>query len=92
MAIEVEVRLRIPNNRHVRFVRRIQVASLPKVREALLLTTQDGPPMVGTVTRLDWHERKNIFVVACTYRERSVTIAEQEALLADPDWTRSERP
>ncbi len=40
----------------------------------------------SVVVRSDWHEDKNLFVVACQYRNRSITPADYQALLDAPDW------
>jgi hypothetical protein len=103
MPIEVEINLRVPtftvrdpmnqtrrvDNSQIRFVRRIHVESIPKVGESLPLTTRGGPPFDCTVTRADWHEQLNMFVIACKYG-RSITATEHAALVADPDWTTKE--
>jgi hypothetical protein len=106
MPIEVEVSLRIPSltfrspdkpdqkidNGSIRFSKRIQVEAIPKAGDWLSLTTRSGEPFECTVTRSDWSEDKNVFVVSCTYSRRSITPAEHEALLNDPDWATKQLP
>jgi hypothetical protein len=38
------------------------------------------------VVRSDWHEGKNLFVVACQFKNRSIAPADYQALLDAPDW------
>jgi hypothetical protein len=100
MPIEVEVNLKIPSltvhspgkpdqridNSSVRFSRRITVEAVPKPGDWLPLSTRFADPFECTVTRVDWNDEKNLFVVSCTYSRRSITGGEHDALLTDPDW------
>jgi hypothetical protein len=99
MPIAVEVNLRIPNitvrqpeprvisNADVRFITRIDVPALPKIGDALELSTRGGHSFSAVVKRVDWHDEKALFVVGCQYGKRSVPLEEYESLTADPDWT-----
>jgi hypothetical protein len=98
--IDVEVNMRVPSlmlrsadkadqridNSSVRFTKRITVESIPKAGVALQLSTRQGQPFECTVTRSDWSEEKNLFIVSCTFARRSITADEHQALLNDPDW------
>jgi hypothetical protein len=99
---EIEVNMRVPtltvrspneadkriDNSAVRFTRRIQVPALPKPGDVLSLSTAGGSATFDcTVTRSDWHEEKALFVVACTYAKRSLTIDTYSALVNDNEWT-----
>ena len=98
--ITLEVDLRVPNisvgpphapvrritNRDARFWKVIKVSALPKVGDDLELSTRTYV-FHATVKRLDWHDDKNRFVVACHYAPRSMTPEEYDSLRADPDWT-----
>jgi len=100
MPIEVEVSMKVPSltvrspgkpdqridNSNVRFSKRIFVEAIPKAGEWLQLSSMHGEPFECTVTRSDWHEEKNIFIVACSFSRRSITPAEHDALLHDPEW------
>jgi hypothetical protein len=101
MPIAVEVNLRIPNisvrspeprvisNADVRFITRIDVPALPKVGDALELSTHDHS-FSAIVKRVDWSDEKALFVVGCQYGKRSVPLEEYESLNTDPAWaTRS---
>ena len=102
--IAVEINLRLPNltikspheptrvivNADVRFTKRIDVAALPRVGDALELSTRDGHRVPVSVKRVDWNDEKALFVVACHYGERSVPPDVYTSLKGDPDW--SERP
>ncbi len=106
MPIDVEVTLKIPSltirsagkedqridNGSVRFSKRISVDAIPKPGDWLPLSTRFGEPFECTVTRSDWSEDKNLFVVSCNYGRRSITSAEYEALLTDPDWATKQLP
>jgi hypothetical protein len=103
--IVVEVNLKVPSltvrtpdkpdrkvdNSSVRFSKRVTVESIPKAGEWLQLSTQ-GDSFECTVIRADWNEGKNLFVVACTLSRRSITPAELEAFLTDPEWATTQLP
>jgi hypothetical protein len=106
MPIVVEVNLKIPSltirsdakpnqridNASTRFSKRITLEAVPKPGDGLPLSTRSGEPFEGTVTRTDWHDDKNLFVVSCTYGRRSITGTEYQALLTDPDWATKQLP
>ena len=99
--ITLEINLRVPDirvetpqepvrritNSDTRFWKAITVSVLPKVGGDLELSTSTYA-FHATVERLEWHDDKNCFVVACQYAKRSMTSEEYESLRADPDWTR----
>ena len=98
--MDVEVSLRIPNmkvralDEHgypidhstVRFKKVVPVPSIPKPGESLQLETRSGKVLGATVTRADWSEEREMFVVACQYASRSIAADEYAALINDPDW------
>jgi hypothetical protein len=103
MAQIVEISLRIPSlrvkrdgrdapetiaNSDVRFIRQIEVETIPKPGTMLTLTVgaEGAWSFECEVVRSDWHEGKNMFVVACRYSKRSITQAEYQTLLNAPDW------
>jgi hypothetical protein len=99
--IAVEINMRLPNitvrsaqestrvivNSEVRFTKRIEVAALPRVADVLELSTRGGCRVPVTVTRVDWHDEKGLFVVGCRYAERSMAPQVYDSLKADPDWS-----
>lgn len=102
MSQTVEISLRIPslrvrredkddvetiNNSDVRFCKHIEVESIPKPGVVLTMTTSAGPSFECEVLRSDWHHDKNMFVVACRYSKRSVSVAEHTALMNSSDWS-----
>jgi hypothetical protein len=101
MPIDVEVNMKIPSltvttaehgerridNGPVRFTKQIVVEAIPKAGEVLQLSTRMGEPFGCTVTRSDWSEDKNQFIVSCSYAKRSITPQDHDALINDPDWT-----
>ena len=102
MPIEVEINLRIPNVKDpvkdangypvvsgdVRFIRTVNVATVPKLAETLQLETKDGTILTCEVLRSDWSDRQNRFIVYCTYAARSIPPDQYHALLSDPEWER----
>jgi len=106
MSITVEANLRIPSvtiksvdaparridNGSVRFIKRIEVDAVPKPGSKLPLSTSSGGPFDATVTRVEWSEGKNLFVVSCTYERRSMTPADYDCLITDPAWVVNQLP
>ena len=100
MSIEVEVNLRIPrvkvpsldekgfpiDNGSVRFTRLINVPSIPKPGASLQLTMGSGKIFECEVTRADWHDARDLFVLSCKYAHRSIPADDCAALFSDPDW------
>jgi hypothetical protein len=102
MPTEIEVNMRVPtltvrtpneadkriDNSSVRFTKRIQVPAIPKPGDSLALSTDGGRATFDcTVTRADWHEEKALFVVACTYAKRSLSMDTYSALVNDSEWS-----
>jgi hypothetical protein len=100
MSIEVEVNLRIPtltirsahepdkriDNSIVRFTKLIQVPSIAKPGAPLQLTTRSGETFECTVTRAEWHESNERFVVSCTYAKKSISPELYTAIVNDEEW------
>jgi hypothetical protein len=98
--INVEISMRLPNvtvrspqeatrvivNADVRFTKRIEVPVLPRTGDTLELSIRGGFRVPVTVKRVDWHDEKGIFVVACHYGKRSVPSDVYASLKVDPDW------
>jgi hypothetical protein len=101
MSIDVEVNLKIPrvtipslnqdnkiiDNSSVRFIKLIKVPAIPKPGALLQLTTSSGEPFECAVTRADWSEEKELFILSCSYSKRSISADEYGALVNDSDWT-----
>jgi hypothetical protein len=100
--IDVEINLRIPrltirsasepdkviDNSIVRFTRTAQVPAIPKPGESLHLAARvAGDTIECVVTRADWSEDKERFIVSCAYAKKSIAAADYEALVQDADWT-----
>jgi hypothetical protein len=101
MSKPVEVRLRIPKNSKVplldeggypldtasvRFQKVMTVPAIPKPGESIPLVA-GGLTLPATVVRADWSDAEEKFIVACQYSQRSISVDEQNALVADPDWS-----
>jgi len=101
MVQTVEISLRVPSlrvrregkdapetisNSDVRFIKRIEVDSIPKAGAVLVMDIASHGSFESVVVRSDWHESKNIFVIACQYRNRSIAPTDYQALLDAPDW------
>jgi hypothetical protein len=100
--IDVEINLRIPrltirsanapdkviDNSVVRFTRLAQVPAIPKAGDPLQLAARVAGDVIDcVVTRADWSEDKERFIVSCNYSKKSIAAADYEGLVADPDWT-----
>ena len=101
MAHTVEISLRIPSlriknestgvaetiaNSDVRFATQIDLDSVPKPGSILELPIDSAQKFACEVVRSDWHDQKNMFVVACRYAKRSISAAEYHALMNAPGW------
>jgi hypothetical protein len=97
----VEIRLRIPSlrahgqqtdspsviaNDDVRFIKQVELAQIPRRGELLTMTTESGATFQCEVVRSDWHDDKNMFVIACRYARRTISEAEYRGLMDAPDW------
>src|SRR5688500_14285928 len=96
----VEISLRIPSlrvkrdgndapetiaNSDVRFIKQLEVETIPKPGTMLNMTVGSDWTFECEVVRSDWHEGKNMFVVACRYSKRSITQAEYQTLMNASD-------
>jgi hypothetical protein len=101
MSKPIDVRLRIPKNSKVpllddagypldtasvRFQKAMMVPAIPKVGESISLVA-GGLTLPATVVRADWSDAEGKFVVACQYAQRSISVEEQNQLVADPEWS-----
>jgi hypothetical protein len=101
MAHTDEISLRIPSlriknegtgvaetiaNGDIRFSTQMNLDTVPKPGTMLDVSIDSSHTMACEVVRSDWHDQKNMFVVACRYAKRSITAAEYHALLNAPGW------
>lgn len=100
MPIEVEVNLKIPrvtirpanapvqviDNSAVRFIKLIHVPAVPKPGSVLQLTANVSQTFDCEVTRTDWNEERELFVVSCSFSKRSISAEEYDALTNDAEW------
>ena len=101
MAQTVEISLRIPSlrvrtegkeapqtiaNNDVRFFKQVELEAIPKAGEILTMALSSGGTFECEVVRSDWHQDKNMFVIACRYSKRSISPAEYDALIGSSDW------
>src|SRR5687768_9098666 len=68
-------------NGDVRFIKRLELEAIPKPGDVLTMAVSSGDRFNCVVTRSDWDEQKNMFVVACRYSNRSISRAEYQALM-----------
>ena len=101
MSIAVEVNLKIPgltirsadqpvrviNNSAVRFARLIDVPAIPKPGALLEVPVSAGVKFGCTVTRAEWHEEREIFIVSCQFAKPRITPDDYNALINNADWT-----
>ena len=74
------------SNSDVRFVKRIELARVPKSGDLLTMTIGSEASFQCEVVASNWHDDKNMFVTACRYSKRSISEAEYQALLNASDW------
>jgi hypothetical protein len=101
MTQTVEVRLKIPSlraqregsdapskisNDDVRFIKQVAFDGIPRAGEVLTMTIGSAATFQCEVVRSEWHDDKNMFVIACRYAKRTITEAEYRALMGAPDW------
>ena len=101
MSRSIEVRLRVPRNSKAplldengypldpasfRWRKLLTVPAIPKSGETIELVAGTDK-LVATVVRADWNEAEGRFVVACQYANRSISVEQQNALVADPEWS-----
>jgi hypothetical protein len=101
MVQTVEISLRVPSlrvkregkdtpetisNSDIRFIKRVDVDSIPKAGTVLTMEVASHGSFESVVVRSDWHEGKNLFVIACQYKNRSITPTDYQALLDATDW------
>jgi hypothetical protein len=98
--IQVEVNLKIPrvtlrpatgpaqviDNSAVRYTKLIQVPAVPKTGEVLQVTAGPFQTFDCSVTRSDWNDDRELFIVSCSYAKRSMTAEEYDALVNDAEW------
>ena len=53
----------------------------------LQLTISAFQTIECTVTRADWNDQRELFIVSCSYSKRSISPDEYGALVNDSDWT-----
>ena len=101
MAQTVEISLRIPSlrvrneetgvaetitNSDVRFSTQLSLETVPKPGAILAMSADSMQTFECEVVRSDWHDDKNMFVVACRYSKRSISHADYRALMSAPGW------
>jgi len=100
MSIIVEANLRIPrvktpikdehgypvDSGSVRFRKPIDVPAIPKSGDMLTLEMASGVMLETTVTRADWDQERERFIVSCSYSKRSIPPDEYTALVTDATW------
>lgn len=76
------------DNSGIRFLKAVEVEALPKVGDQLDMTVVGFQAPFGCrVTRSDWDDRENLFVVSCSYARTSISEPLYRALAESPDWT-----
>ena len=103
MSIAVEVNMKIPgltirsadrpvkviNNSAVRFARLIDVPAIPKPGASLQVPV-GGVKFGCTVTRAEWHEEREIFIVSCHFSKPRISPDDYHALINNADWTQKQ--
>jgi hypothetical protein len=100
VAIQLEINLKIPrvtlrppdgraqviDNSAVRYTKLIDVPSVPKAGETLQVTAGPFQTFDCTVTRADWSDDRELFIVSCSFAKRSMSSEEYDALVNDTAW------
>jgi hypothetical protein len=101
MAQTVEISLRIPSlrvrregkedletisNGDIRFSKQVTFEAIPKPGDVLTMVVSSGATFECEVVRTDWHQDKNLFVIASRYSRRSISPADYQALIDSSDW------
>ena len=98
--IQVEVNLKIPrvtlrpadgpaqviDNSAIRYTRLIDVPAVPKAGEVLQVAAGPFQTFDCSVTRSDWSDERELFIVSCSYAKRSMSGEEYDALVNDAEW------
>jgi hypothetical protein len=97
----VEVRLKIPSlrarregtdspskvaNADVRFIKHVALEAIPQAGDLLTMTIGSAAAFQCEVVRSEWHDDRNMFVIACRYAKRTISEAEYRGLMNAPDW------
>lgn len=76
------------DNSGVRFIKIVEVATIPKVGDVLDVTAASvQAPFKCTTKRSEWDDREGLFLVSCSYAKTSIPEADYYALVGSPDWT-----
>ena len=100
MPIELEVNLKIPrvtlrpadgpvqviDNSAIRYTKLIHVPAVPKAGQVLQVAAGPFQTFECSVTRADWNDERELFIVSCSYAKRSMSAEEYDALINDSDW------
>jgi len=98
--IQLEVNLKIPrvtlrpavgapqvtDNSALRYTKLIHVPAVPKAGQVLQVTAGPFQTFDCSVTRADWNDERELFIVSCSYAKRSMSAEEYEALVNDAEW------
>ena len=98
--IQLEVNLKIPrvtlrpadgpvqviDNSALRYTKLIHVPSVPKAGEVLQVPAGPFQTFDCAVTRADWNDERELFIVSCSYAKRSMSAEEYDALVNDAEW------
>jgi hypothetical protein len=98
----VEINLRLPSfrakataqsdvrnvdNTEMRFLKQVELDSIPKPGEVLTMSAGASLRFDCTVQQVNWHESKNKFVVACRYGRQRILPEDYDTITNDPEWT-----
>jgi hypothetical protein len=102
MAQVVEINLRLPSlrmkategaeaknivNSEVRFTKEVALDTIPKPGDILTMSAGSGQTFPCEVVQANWHDARNIFVIACRYGKRTVSTDDYLEIVNSPDWT-----
>lgn len=98
----VEINLRLPSfrakaidpeppkvvdNSGVRYTKQVELDEVPKPGQIITMSAAGSVSFPCEVLQVNWHESKNIFVIACKYGRPRIDEADYTAINTSPDWT-----
>jgi hypothetical protein len=76
------------DNAYVRYTKVIELEAIPKIGTTMTFTAgPDQLPFECSVTRAEWDDRENMFVVACSYIKSPMSQDDYRAIANGGDWT-----
>lgn len=82
-----EAQAEVVDNNDLRFTKQLEIATIPKPGETLMMSAESGLSFPCLVVQVNWHESKNMFVLGCKYGKQRITSEDYARIRSAPDWT-----